>query len=361
MVNDKIPTQELVNIYEKYGTDGLLHYVKEDKSITIDLFRRIALMHTDELHVFFVTNHKNMTSEPTTRDKLLSLLTEQISGDIIKSNSKYLFGGMGLIVILWNLLMKTVYKLNPYAMNAMTEKEIKKHRNERTENKKLMNFETFDPNLANKYGKKERIIISNSKVRQTLPSVAINTYTGKNTYTGYNTSSQQRETEQQLTRSVLTDDTTRKYISLGIVGTTLIGLLGLKYWKKNHDKSQLIYVQNEINESPKDEMDYNNNFEDNMILHKAFLKSTSIGELRYQLLQLNKKGRLDLDIHFFVRKDGTLRNSFDEIARAIEHYPTSRWNKTMKWFNMYTPKKKLRIKHSKKRSRSRRRSRSHKK
>jgi hypothetical protein len=351
MVNDKIPTQELVNIYEKYGTDGLLHYVKEDKSITIDLFRRIALMHTDELHVFFVTNHKNNTVEPTTRDKLLSLLTGQISGNIIKRNSKYLFGGMGLIVVLWNLLMKTVYTLN--SIPNMTPADKITHDTERQSNQQLGKHETFRPGLAKLYGKKNNVLETEGSARQSLPSILL----GSQTYSGHTHRSTTRLISIQKTHSILTDDTTLKYISLGIVGTTLIGLLGLKYWKKNHNKSQLIHVKNEINESPKDEMDYNNNFEDNMILHKAFLKSKSVGELRYQLLQLNNKKLLDLDVHFFVRKDGTLRNSFDEIARAIEHYPTSRWNKTMKWFNMYTPKKKLRRNQSKKRSRSR----SHKK
>ena len=172
MVNDKIPTQELVNIYEKYGTDGLLHYVKEDKSITIDLFRRIALMHTDELHVFFVTNHKNMTTEPTTRDKLLSLLTEQISGDIIKSNSKYLFGGMGLIVILLSLLTDTVYKLKKNFKLSPEHQKI--YNNEREKYQNLNEYETFDPNIAYKHGKREKVIHKTGSVRQTLISTFIN-------------------------------------------------------------------------------------------------------------------------------------------------------------------------------------------
>ena len=358
MVRTKITTQDLEKIYDKYGIHGLFHYVKKDKSITIDLFRRIALIHTNELHVFFNINHKKMTVEPNTRDTLIELLTEIVKDKLLLKKAKYFGGAIALILVLYGLLLKTVYTLD--SNKQMTPHAKTNHLDELNNYKQILNTnETFDESQAEVYGVKKYTYRVNDKYhfhnRNLTVSLLDTFFNGIEKYDSIGNAYRLQS------HSILTDDKDAKYFCLGIVGSTLIGLLGLKYWNKNHDKSQLIRVKNEINESPKDEMDYNNNFEDNIMLHKAFLSSTSIGELRYQLLQLNKKGRLDLDIHFFVRKDGTLRNSFDEIARAIEHYPTSRWNKTMKWFNMYTPKKKLRIKHSKKRSRSRRRSRSHKK
>lgn len=381
----KTVANDFLDVFNKYGINGLLTYISDDENINIDFTRRVALMNTSNPLVFFYLNEHKKMAEPHSKGVLIKELEKDMKVNILANRFKYIFGGILLLIVFYQIYEQwRPYQLKTNGTN--TSEDIKNkispkalqqiYNDERKGKYKLKDNETWSRDVAES---NDNFLHFGYKTHQTWGDIGKDIFSSAivnsiscliQSLLGYKECSTMNmrgtHTTTTPTKGVLGSRQNyaydvAKFIIPTIIGLAFFSILGKRYFKKNHDKSQLIHVKNEINESPKDEMDYNNNFEDNMILHKALLKSKSLGELRYQLLQLNNKKLLDLDVHFFVRKDGTLRNSFDEIARAIEHYPTSRWNKTMKWFNMYTPKKKLRIKQSKKRSRSRRRSRSHKK